>query len=764
VKLLKCYVENYGTLSQYGFDFSDTLTVINEENGFGKSTLCSFIMAMFYGLPQTTKRKVEENERKLRTPWQGGNFGGWLDVEIDGKQYRIERFFGVKANSDTFRLFDLGLGAESRDYTENIGVEVFGIDAEGFKRSIFFPQLESETAVNVSITAKLMNLVENSDDVSNFDKAMAVLKKRKNDYSNQRGKGFVPELESKITEAERRLNDARVAVENIAELSKRLKSAESEVEIGEARLKTVGEQLQKAAELAAAVADKKRRDELLAESEELKSEIASVDREFPCGLPEEAQLVGAFKTAEELKSLESEYKILKNDTSASQEFDGLKAIFDGRDLNASVIENMQKKAAEVSALKAKCDAKAELLKSVAAENDTAKKAPVKPIGILAAVLSIGGCAMLFVKVTVAIVLLVLGVVLFGVAAFLYLKNMIDRNAPKTDVAEQRDEYETLKREVDSINASLEAFFGNFELEGSFSEQAYRLGAMWDNYCNLKVKVSEWDAKCSELSLKIGELKAELDKTLAVFKISAQNGDYNSLFLKMRDSKQAWLRAKQSLETAEKRLEELPEVDSAVIETALDREQLKLQENELKLTVDDSRKTVLELKSRINSLLPLADSVPELENDLASFKDQLSEKESELFVIEKTMEFLESAKIGLSSRYRTPLSEGFEKYANIILGEDVGKFLLDSDFNLNIERYGKSYEKDYFSTGYKNLLDIATRFALCDALYKDVKPPVVLDDPFVNLDEQKLENALDLLKKLAEERQIIYLTCHGSRVP
>ena len=56
-------------------------------NGTGKSTLASFIKAMFYGLPHSTKRSVSENPRKHFTPWQGGKFGGYIDVTVDENGY-----------------------------------------------------------------------------------------------------------------------------------------------------------------------------------------------------------------------------------------------------------------------------------------------------------------------------------------------------------------------------------------------------------------------------------------------------------------------------------------------------------------------------------------------------------------------------------------------------------------------------------------------------------------------------------------------------
>ena len=43
-----------------------------------------------------------------------------------------------------------------------------------------------------------------------------------------------------------------------------------------------------------------------------------------------------------------------------------------------------------------------------------------------------------------------------------------------------------------------------------------------------------------------------------------------------------------------------------------------------------------------------------------------------------------------------------------------------------------------------------------------KPFLVLDDPFVNLDEEKMAHGNELFGKISGEYQILYFTCHASR--
>ena len=73
MRLIKCHIENFGKLSNYEYKFTDGLNVINELNGWGKTTFAVFIKAMFYGLESTSKRTTQLTERKKYYPWQGRN-------------------------------------------------------------------------------------------------------------------------------------------------------------------------------------------------------------------------------------------------------------------------------------------------------------------------------------------------------------------------------------------------------------------------------------------------------------------------------------------------------------------------------------------------------------------------------------------------------------------------------------------------------------------------------------------------------------------
>ena len=55
-----------------------------------------------------------------------------------------------------------------------------------------------------------------------------------------------------------------------------------------------------------------------------------------------------------------------------------------------------------------------------------------------------------------------------------------------------------------------------------------------------------------------------------------------------------------------------------------------------------------------------------------------------------------------------------------------------------------------------------RMALIDAMYRKERPFIIIDDMFVNFDNDKLDMTLSLLNDISKEYQIIYFTCNESR--
>ncbi|MDP4108551.1 MAG: AAA family ATPase [Bacillota bacterium] len=67
---------------------------------------------------------------------------------------------------------------------------------------------------------------------------------------------------------------------------------------------------------------------------------------------------------------------------------------------------------------------------------------------------------------------------------------------------------------------------------------------------------------------------------------------------------------------------------------------------------------------------------------------------------------------------------------------------------------------WFSQGTADELYLSLRLALCGLLLKGDGPaPLILDDVLISFDDERLENALNVLREISETRQVILFSCH-----
>ena len=95
----------------------------------------------------------------------------------------------------------------------------------------------------------------------------------------------------------------------------------------------------------------------------------------------------------------------------------------------------------------------------------------------------------------------------------------------------------------------------------------------------------------------------------------------------------------------------------------------------------------------------------------------------------------------------------------VLGERIS---MDKDFKIVFERGGEMRSDRHLSAGERSLCALCLRFALIDNMYGEEQPFILMDDPFVHLDETHMVRTRALLHDLAKQKQIIYFCCHESR--
>lgn len=165
-----------------------------------------------------------------------------------------------------------------------------------------------------------------------------------------------------------------------------------------------------------------------------------------------------------------------------------------------------------------------------------------------------------------------------------------------------------------------------------------------------------------------------------------------------------------------------------------------------------------IRQQLMRLAEHAEQIPSLEEEELRLLEQIQDAVHEHGILEKTIKYLKAAREQYSLRYLKDLKRCLNRYLELLVPEEEPDVSLDVKLHLKVHKGGALRELEYLSTGWKDLLYFAERLAIIDVLYKEERPMLILDDPFVNLDDKKEERAKHVVDQLAKRGQILYFTC------
>lgn len=733
MKLLNLYIENFGGLHQFALDFEEGITSVIQPNGFGKTTLAEFIRAMFYGFPRKSKT-LEKSLRQKYTPWSGGNFGGNLSFEYEKKRYRIERTFGANPKADTFTLIDLETNRKSAAFSEELGQELFGLDAEGFERSVYLPQLrDTGSFATASIQAKLSDLVEDSSDVANFDKAMAALKARRSAIIPYRGSGgTVAETVSEITRLQLRLDALQSQEKQLQDAQKEVARAQQEVQRTEELLAQTCEELQRASQQEADILQRQHYLQLQNRHSRELERISFYERKYPKGLPQEDALHRAELAAERLKQSGKTEQI-----PTEEQLDACRSFYRAYADSQAQLQDMQLR-------------RAELEREERRQAKTGAAGRIVAILLAVAAIATGG-------VTAFLLDLIYGAALMGIGA-LVLCALIGRTCLRKRVAVRKQG--DLQQKIHEMNTvgekyrrELTAFFGEFGLH--VQPQSYRTALE---------ELERRNIRGMQQSREILAAREELRQFFAELALPVplkMDMELQHLREDLRMVQAAKILQQELSDQLAAMEESCGEILYAEFAPVRDARQLRQEEQRLRLELTAATRRVLQTRQWLLRLQEEITQLPDVVEALKQAQQRLREDQEKVKTLDATMDFLQQARVNLTTAYMGTIRSRFGFYLSMLGGSDEN-YLIDTDLQIELERQGHSRELAYFSAGQTDLVLLCMRLALADALFGTQKMFLILDDPFVNLDDTRIRQARCLLQKLAAERQILYLSCHSSR--
>ena len=780
MKLIKCYIENFGKLHNYSYNFEDGLNIIKEENGFGKTTFATFIKSMFYGLDSAVNVKTEKSDRKKYYPWQGGNYGGNIEFEINNKQYKIERFFGKKASEDTFKLYNLSTNLESNDYTENIGEEIFKINKSAYERSTYIPQGQIQIEMEDSLSAKLGNVLESDNDINTSEDAIKKLNESKKVFKKDKGKGgLIDESKDKLFELQRKLENSKTDLETLDARKEQLNIKIEEIKQLDEKRENAQKILANKIEQDRQMAKKQTYNTYLENYKSSEEKYLKLKEFFSNGVPEDIELEILAKKNQELEKTKIEINNYNFSEEEKNTLLELKNIFDGKnitldDIDKSIVycSKVQEIENNINKLKLEEENAKKTLDKINAEKKKNK------ISVIFTILGIV-CFIIGILFVVLNLQRVAGIVLIAIGMVVSILSFVNKSK---NIKEEHSQYkDTIKNISEKINqAKIENEEMNLKINRvleSFYPKSEENSARILNLTNLKEKLSLYKKLQIEKSQKESLLQN------AIIKKQKLENDLKTEFLKYFDSiedsysnlLQKLIIQKNEFESAVKKYQvakndksdfenknNIEEIQNIKEISDISEEDLKNSINQYNIQIDRLVDEKNQIKNQIEFLENKIDEYDYLESDIEVLKEKIDSYTEKYETLKSTEQLLKKAKESFSSSYLQDMIQGFNKYLDIIDNKNMNTNV-DIKLDVKVDVNGAQKEIKYFSAGYKDLIYICMRFSLINALFKEESPFVVLDDPLVNLDEEKIKKALEVINKFAEKYQIIYFVCNESRV-
>ncbi|MEG1528411.1 MAG: AAA family ATPase [Clostridia bacterium] len=658
MRIISCHIDGFGKLVNLDYEFAPTLNSICQPNGWGKTTLAVFIKAMLYDIQDVRKDSICDNEYDKYKPFADCVFGGSLIFSQNDKIYRIERTFGRTKDKKSCVVYDQKTNMTTTDYdnTQEIGVQVLGVDVNTYMRSYYLPQ-------NIELTSSDENSSLNSllagQSEENYKKALDILDKKRMSYKLKKGRGgLICKLEDKISQLQLDENQAR--------------KAQNQVEVFEKQLDFTNQQIK-----------------------ELETQIITLKQKIALSTKQSQQNI----YLEHIKTLENKLDELIEQTKSLKESLPLDILDENKisqlmDKNTELIELAQTKL------------NLDLQPTQTNQKTLSGKSKIAFYALIAMFIAclVGGCVAFVYDTLIGIILIALAFVCSAVSFVIFYNNKLNQN---TMYSKQTNDEQTLKNrqaeiegKIANINEYLSKYFGKICL----------------NYSNEIIALQQKLSLLSQNCKQINELKQEI-------------ADY-----KTEHNLEGKQLSVQNIELLQRQLDlSIAKINALTHDLATEESQIKTYKN-------------------------LADKLVEIVEQQEYLGEELKKCEEEFTLIDYTSTFLKKAKQELALEYLPKLRQNFKQLINIFTELN---FDLDINLTPSFTLLGQTRKYDFLSQGYKDIVKLCSRLALCGCL-DNKNNFLILDDPLANMDDDKLVEAKRLLVELSKQYQIIYIVCHSSR--
>lgn len=701
----------YGRLRGDTLRLEPGLNVICAPNESGKSTWCSFLRTMLYGLP--TRQSGPLADKNRYAPWTGEAMQGRMDLDAGGQLWTVLRGTRrVGAPMGDFSCTYTGTSQPVPDITgQNLGETLLGVPREVFQRSAFIGQSALAVTQDPELERRITSLLSTGQEDVSYSESYDRLKKQLNRRRHNKT-GLIPALEQELL----RMDDALRRQE---ELAAQLEDARAQLRQAQARLEEL-EQRQ-------AQWNALEKQEALRQWRETQEDLVRRRQQ----LTALEQLDGDLPDRDTLARMQAQLELLEQ---AGGTLTQARRIAQQRQTEAQEAQEAW------SAHPLYPNDENQLRQQ--AESMTAPAGPGKALPIAAVVLLCAAAAAL--ALLPAPAKLIAAAIGAAAAVGLFLYYMISRRRAAAAAQTVQSRKAALQRQTEEYLRLRE--------DARQAEDAARTAA----------------ASAEGLTQ---QLQGQLVTLLAqVQRFRPETGGADGIRAVLTDAlrrRDALDRAAAGLRDARLRCElltrhlpqpPLPDPEETLPRPVLSREQVDAALPQARDLLQAARSRVDGLTGQLRSM----DSRESLQAQQDQCRARLDILQTEYDAIALAMDALTQANNHLQNRFSPALGAETARIFSALTAGRYDKVLLDRSLSLSAQPAGDAVPRALalLSQGAGDQLYLAARLAICRmVLPQDKAVPLILDDALANFDDTRMAAALDWLLEESRTRQILLFTCH-----
>lgn len=774
-------IKGFGKYEDFSLDLGKGLQVLYGQNEAGKTTLQNFIVSMLFGMKKPGKKRTMYHENHARyQPWEGKYYGGKLYLTIDDISYTIERNF-IK-NRDECKIFRTDSGEDvTNQFPEDNRKErqflqtLLGVDELMFKNALClgdhlrseWEEWRSETAPKLVSGSHLQTA-----DQALIQKAEAVLKQKMDEIGTERAESKL--LGQAAAKRKKLQEDLRKTEEQEQSISQLCAELDEQIEVCEQKQIEWNLQKQRAAGRIVQL-----RESLMAEKMSLQSGIDGA---------EQAAASVEVMSEESYQQLRANvYRQLESYRSAQQErFNYSARIGEIRQIDpesADITERYQ------SVTEQELQQLDEIEQQLLAESrqlpdfNTDKRAgasdmrgvggwhrPFVIAGIVAVLLGLAG---FLINWKIGIALLAVG------SVFTVISRSKGKQAARESVRMQEQERAAMRAQTEQLENQLRVILQRFD-----ADTPRQARSRWQQILQSRERVASCHQQISWLDGELTKAESKLRQAWDTLQqLCGSSEPWNDQPSESADSLvQEWeAKAMQQLQQkkAEEQIKRL-EADivhwSAVVdelgveplnagdnEPVLSREQLEAElraVSQLERVYQAEKAKQTELSVKVQTLRQGRRGMAELAREYEAW----GAEESRLAKMKQALETAASAFEEVRQvMYREQAPVLVQKVTELAQQFTAGRYQqlkVDNQMQIRLTSpdSGYTFEMDGLSKGTWDQMNFALALAVSESVVQDGdKLPLLIDEPFVHYDDQRMENTLQYLLKLAGMRQILFFT-------